>query len=90
MQEELESFLSVEDFNMEDFGFDMSFLDKKSADDVNDDDFEPDNAYTEARDNCHVTLGDIWELGDHRLMCGDSTKHDDVQKLLGGGRQISV
>ena len=85
LQKELESFLSVEDFNMEDFGFDMSFLDKKSADDVNDDDFEPDNAYTEARDNCHVTLGDIWELGDHRLMCGDSTKHDDVQKLLGGG-----
>jgi site-specific DNA-methyltransferase (adenine-specific) len=30
--------------------------------------------------------GDIWQLGDHRLMCGDSTKVDDVQMLMGGGR----
>lgn len=29
--------------------------------------------------------GDIWQLGRHRLMCGDSTKQDDVQKLTGGG-----
>ena len=28
--------------------------------------------------------GDIWQLGRHRLMCGDSTKQDDVQKLTGG------
>jgi DNA modification methylase len=26
--------------------------------------------------------GDIYQLGDHRLMCGDSTKEEDVQKLL--------
>ena len=28
--------------------------------------------------------GDIWKLGDHRVMCGDSTSIDDVEKLLGG------
>jgi DNA modification methylase len=27
-------------------------------------------------------LGDIWILGEHRLMCGDSTKDDDVKKLM--------
>lgn len=27
--------------------------------------------------------GDIWKLGNHRLMCGDSTMIDDVQKLIG-------
>ena len=27
--------------------------------------------------------GDVWILGDHRLMCGDSTSADDVAKLLG-------
>lgn len=30
--------------------------------------------------------GDIWELGDHRLMCGDSTDLDTVKALMGGGR----
>lgn len=29
--------------------------------------------------------GDIWQLGRHRLMCGDSTSADCVQKLMGGG-----
>lgn len=28
--------------------------------------------------------GEIWQLGDHRLMCGDSTKPGDVEKLMGG------
>ena len=28
--------------------------------------------------------GDIWKLGEHRLMCGDSTLIDDVEKLMGG------
>ena len=29
-----------------------------------------------------VKLGDVWELGKHRLMCGDSTKESDVEKLM--------
>ena len=29
-------------------------------------------------------LGDIWQLGRHRLMCGDSTSIEDVEKLMGG------
>lgn len=28
--------------------------------------------------------GDVWQLGRHRLMCGDSTSMDDVQTLTGG------
>lgn len=31
-----------------------------------------------------VKPGDIYQLGRHRLMCGDSTKSEDVQKLMGG------
>ena len=32
--------------------------------------------------------GDIWQLGDHRLMCGDSTDLETVKKLMGGGSLI--
>lgn len=28
--------------------------------------------------------GDIWQLGDHRVMCGDSTSIDDIEKLMDG------
>lgn len=31
-------------------------------------------------------LGDIYQLGEHRLMCGDSTNPADVEKLMGGGK----
>jgi DNA modification methylase len=30
--------------------------------------------------------GDIWKLGDHRLMCGDSAKREDLDRLLAGAR----
>jgi len=29
-------------------------------------------------------LGDLWLLGDHRLLCGDSTKAEDVERVMGG------
>lgn len=32
-----------------------------------------------------VKRGEIWILGEHHLMCGDSTKPEDMRKLLGGG-----
>lgn len=35
-----------------------------------------------------VKHGDIWLLGNHRLMCGDSTNEDDVKKLMNGNRAV--
>lgn len=35
-------------------------------------------------------LGDIYQLGNHRLMCGDSTSIDDVEKLMDGNKADMV
>lgn len=35
-------------------------------------------------------LGDVWQLGEHRLMCGDSTKAEDVEKLMNGEKADMV
>lgn len=37
-----------------------------------------------------VKLGDIWQLGKHRLMCGDSTNITDVEKLMNGEKADMV
>lgn len=34
--------------------------------------------------------GDVWKLGEHRLMCGDSTSVDDVDKLMNGEKADMV
>ena len=31
-------------------------------------------------------LGDIWQLGEHRLICGDSTDVNVIDRLMGGGK----
>jgi DNA modification methylase len=35
-------------------------------------------------------LGDLWILGEHRVLCGDSTKAEDVARLMGGKRADMV
>ena len=37
-----------------------------------------------------AVLGDIWQLGNHRLMCGDSTSIDEVEKLMDGKKAQMV
>jgi len=32
----------------------------------------------------NTARGQVWKLGEHRLMCGDSTSKEDVEKLMGG------
>lgn len=69
------------EFNPEDYGFDFSKLkieqNQELLTGIQEDDFE--ESPVEDREIQH---GDIWLLGEHRLMCGDATIADDVDKLL--------
>lgn len=53
--------------------------------DVSDDNFDPAEVAEEAKKNTMTMPGDIWMLGNHRLMCGDSTSSEAIKSLLGGG-----
>jgi DNA modification methylase len=44
--------------------------------------FDLDEALDEARRAPRTKSGDLWQLGDHRLLCGDATKAEDVVRLL--------
>jgi DNA modification methylase len=57
-------------------GFDADFL--LGQKEVQEDDFEIKTAEPTG------SRGDIWQLGEHRLMCGDSTSPEDIAKLMNG------
>ena len=50
---------------------------------VDEDDFDAEKE-VEAIEIPFTQLGDIWLIGNHRLMCGDSTSEEDVSKLMDG------
>lgn len=60
-----------------DFGFEME-LESETTDDIEEVDVPDVPEETMAK------TGDIYQLGNHRLMCGDSTKSEDVSKLMNG------
>ena len=71
--------LNIPEIDMTAFGFTMP----KEAAEVQEDDYEI-NVPAEPR----TKPGDIYKLGRHFLMCGDSTSADCVQALAGGCRWI--
>lgn len=72
LQLELEE-LDNMDFDMEPFGFETETFDEQIAEDDN---FEPELPTAPM-----TRSGQLWLLGKHRLMVGDSTKRQDVEKL---------
>lgn len=74
-----EELLELDAYEMFELGFEDIL--KEEAEPV-EDDYEPD--IEEAKET-NVKPGQIYQLGKHRLMCGDSTNWRDVEKLLEGG-----
>ena len=81
--------LLADGFALEMLGFDPKELDALLEPEVieglTDEDAVPD-----VPDEPTTKLGDIYQLGNHRLMCGDSTSIDAVTKLTSGGGRYAV
>jgi len=81
--------LDGEEFDLDLLGFDeselMALLDGESEDGLTDEDAVPDIPEVPIS-----VEGDVWILGNHRLMCGDSTSIDAVEKLMGGQKADMV
>jgi hypothetical protein len=68
-----------EDIRLTNDEFDISFL--RDKDEVKDDNYEiPDEIETD------IKVGDIFQIGEHRLMCGDGTDKETVKLLMNGNK----
>ena len=81
--------LSDDGFDLDLLGFDdteLSLLDEsETAEGLTDEDAVPD-----VPDEPITKLGDVWILGNHRVMCGDSTSVDAVDSLMNGKKADMV
>ncbi len=71
-----------DDLPLEEWGIDKS--EWKSEDVIE------DEAPDVSKDPAISQLGEVYQLGRHRLMCGDSTKIEDVEKLMNGQKADMV
>jgi len=78
--------LREEDFNLDLLGFDGGELDALFADpETAASGHTDEDAAPELPESAVTVPGDIWRLGDHRLLCGDSIQTESVERVLSGG-----
>lgn len=71
------------EFDLDLLGFAPDDLTKYLGESVEDGLVDPDDV-PQPPDEAITQPGDLWILGDHRLLCGDSSKEEDVDRLLDG------
>ena len=75
--------LQTAGFDLSLLGFDSDELLKLMSGDVAEGITDPDDVPAPP-DKAVTQPGDLWILGDHRLLCGDSSKPEDLDRLMGG------
>lgn len=78
----LEVELADIDFDGYDFGFDIEQIEPEPEAEEDD--------YTETNVETRCKLGDLWQLGNHRLVCGDSTDVNVIDRLMDGAKANMV
>lgn len=68
------------ELDLSDFSFDFGIEDDEEETEI----VEDEAPEVDEENDPIAKLGDIWQLGRHRLMCGDSTSITDVEKLMNG------
>jgi DNA modification methylase len=85
--------LSDDGFDVSLTGFDATEMEdlfkEKTSSKVKEDNFDADKAAAEIETPVS-RHGDVWLIGRHRLVCGDSTSAADVRKLMDGGKARCV
>ena len=71
----------IRELEFNEFNFSFDELEDKETKEIEEDNFDIDSNIPEEPKS---KLGDVFELGRHRLMCGDSTIREDVEKLMNG------
>ena len=66
---------------LNDWGLDIPNFETEQVLEAVEDDFEVPDGGIET----DIVLGDLFEIGEHRLLCGDSTQTDSFLSLMGGG-----
>lgn len=76
--------LSANDFDVSLTGFDENeisdLFSDANAKEGKDDDYDVNKALEES---AFVKQGDLWQIGKHRMLCGDATNSEDLNKLMG-------
>lgn len=70
--------LQIQGVDLSDLKFDLNFGDEPQE--AQDDEYDDGSADIQPR----AKRGDVYQLGEHRLMCGDSTNAEDFEKLMDG------
>ncbi|MCB9492595.1 MAG: ParB N-terminal domain-containing protein, partial [Dehalococcoidia bacterium] len=78
--------LQKQGIDLDGLGFDLDDLDELDLGELVPDADLDDNGPEEPPVKPVSRSGDLWILGDHRLLCGDSTNPDDVARVLAGDR----
>ena len=76
--------LRDERFDLDLLGFDATELERLLSLDGGEAEAEPEDEVPEPPTDPVTRPGDLWLLGEHRLLCGDATVLTDVERVLGG------